>query len=118
MSAKNAPQGGIVARKRTVNEVYRERNLAVISHAVALHANGQNAGWHVPEDDWPVVWFEIPTTFDPVREYEQVGHHVQPFNEPLLDRSSLPRRAPPGGYDGHTRADRLNRLTEYISSES
>ena len=100
--------------KRTTDEVYRERNLVVMALAVRVHNGGGYAGWHRPEpDEWPVVWLRLPLPGDRSDEC-QVGHHVQPFNVPLLDLSPLPNEGPPNGYDGHTRNDRLNRLTDYI----
>jgi len=106
-----------MAAEKTKNEVYRERNLLAMALATRIHNGGGYAGWHYPGDgEWPVVWFRPPTpgTHD---SGGQVGHHVPPFNEPLLELSPLPIDTPPGGYDGHTRRDRLNRLTDYIRYE-
>lgn len=107
-----------MSRKKSKNEVYRERNLLAMALAVRLHNAGGYAGWHRPEEgEWPVVWFRLPTpgTHD---TGGQVGHHVQPFNVPLLELSPLPNTEPPNGYDGHTRRDRLNRLTDYTRYEA
>lgn len=95
--------------EKSIEEVYRGRNLLAISHAAVMAGTEYPAGWHHPDDDWPVVWFEIPTETGT----RQVGHHVPEFNVPLLERSRLPEAEPPGGYDGHTRRDRLNRLTSH-----
>lgn len=102
-----------MARKKTIDDVYRERNLLVMALATRIHNGGGYAGWHFPsEGEWPVVWVRLPTPGSGGQP-RQVGHHVQPFNEPLLELSPLPNESPPNGYDGHTRRDRLNRLTDY-----
>lgn len=101
-----------------IDSVYEDRNLAAMAFA-ALIAAGTDpeppvpAGWYVPGDDgyddWPVVWF-IP---DP--DVGQVSYHVPPEDREILDESPVPNREPPGGYDGHTKADVHDRLRRFIT---
>jgi hypothetical protein len=105
---------------KSIDEVYRGRNLLAIAHATQVYRNGGKAGYHTDStgrDGWPVVWFEALTDTDAesAESYKQVGHHVRPGDVTLLRQSPLPEERPPGGYDGHTRTERLNRLTEYIT---
>lgn len=105
---------------KSKDQVYHGRNLLAIAHAAQVYRDGEKAGYHTEatgEDGWPVVWFEvlIDTPKDSDDAYKQVGHHVPPGDMALLRQSPLPERRPPGGYDGHNRTERLNRLTEYIT---
>jgi len=105
--------------RKSKDEVYRERNLLAIASAVLVWANGGEAGWHMDStgcDGWPIVWFQLPTGGDP--PFKQLGHHVRPSSRALLEQSPLPETRPPGGYDGHTRKDRLNRMVSYIGLDS
>jgi hypothetical protein len=86
---------------KTIEQVYRERNLYAIAFAVVMgETAGIDAGYYYHESSWPVVWVDDGTT--------QAGVHVRPGCGLLLEQSPLRNRAPPDGYDGHGRADRLN----------
>lgn len=91
---------------KTKDQIYRGRNLATILAAVRFKGDGGKAGWYRDGGDWPVVWMEL--------DEGQVGVHIRPEGTILLEQSILPNKEPPGGYDGHTRAERLNRMTEHI----
>lgn len=105
---------------KTKDQVYRGRNLLAIAHATQVYRNGGKAGYHTEatgKDGWPVVWFEVlvDASKNSDNACQQVGHHVRPGDMTLLRQSPLPERRPPGGYDGHDRTERLNRLTKYIT---
>ena len=102
---------------KSLDEVYRERNLLAVALASTFRSSAGpgRAGWYrdpMDKHEWPVVWSELPTRHGPV----QTGVHVPAFMIPLLEQSVIPRTEPPGGYDGHTRVDRLNRYVNYIDS--
>lgn len=89
--------------------IYRDRNLAALSLAVDRQRLGGDAGWYHSEDeetDYPVVWAVLPTG--------QVSWHVTPDFLDVLDESILPERTPPGGYDGHDRELKNERLAYHI----
>ena len=103
---------------KTQDQLYRERSLLAIALASTFRSSAgpDRAGWYYDEDNrhgWPVVWSELPTH----EGYVQAGVHVRPELCALLDQSVIPRASPPGGYDGHSRVDRLNRYVNYIESD-
>jgi len=99
-----------MASEKTKAQVYRERNLYAIGFAMLMaRPPGVGAGFYWDDSEWPVVWVDDGTT--------QAGVHVPPSYELLLEQSMLRNRAPPGGYDGHTRADRMNYVLSVIVGE-
>ena len=101
---------GAMTSEKTKAQVYRERNLYAVAFAVLMHqSTDADAGYYCHNSDWPVVWVDDGAT--------QAGVHVLPEYSPLLDQSPLKNRAPPGGYDGHTRADRLNYVLSVVEGE-
>lgn len=106
---------GTVSRRKTRGQLYRERNVYATGLAVFVRRvyGGGAGGWYRdPENKhgWPVVWIVLPDD----NGTGQAGVHVHPSMIPLLESSILPNTPPPGGYDGHTRIDRLNRMATHI----
>lgn len=102
---------------KSKQQVYRERNLYAIALAVTCHKQFDTGGWYYDEGDWPVVWSEVPIDLGRgIVNWSQNGVHVPPHMGPLLEESALPNQPPEGGYDGHDRTQRLNRLSGYIKT--
>jgi len=102
---------------KTQDQLYRERNLLAVALASTFRSSAGpgRVGWYWDSNnkhDWPVVWVDLPTPDGPA----QAGVHVRPEMCVLLDVSVIPNARPPGGYDGHSRTDRLNRYVNYIAS--
>jgi len=94
---------------KTKSQVYRERNMYAATVAVmAASVDGFDSGYYFSDGRWPVVWLQ--------HDDSQAGVHVPPHMESLLDASPLEKRGPPGGYDGHSRRDRLNYLIELVEN--
>lgn len=105
-----------MTEEKTVQEIYRDRNLLAAAISVMAYRLESSptfqeyaGGWTDPDaddadaDEWAIVWA--------VLEGEQVSWHV-PRN--LVEDIDLPNR--PHDYDGHTRAEKNNRLEDYIST--
>lgn len=95
------------------DRAYRTRNYTAIAFAsvVADLYGATAAGWRYDPTDhsgWPVVFIES--------ERGQIGWHVPPDLEPILEDSTIPNRDPSGGYDEHSRHDRLERLWQIAVS--
>jgi len=104
--------------KHEKDKFARERNLL----AVALAArNSGFGGYYFAEDsdDYPVVWAELPNLGEDVDERFdrderlQVSWHVDPTVAELVE-SELPNEEPPRGWDGHDRAEKNQRLVEFV----
>jgi hypothetical protein len=94
---------------KTIDQVYRERNMYATAVAIMAGSLGRfDSGYYRDQNDWPVVWLQDGD--------DQAGVHVHTQLWPLLEASPLENRGPPGGYDGHSRKDRLNYLMGLIES--
>lgn len=92
------------------DRLYRDRNLLAVAFAVWLHDAGYDAGYYLDDSPWPVVWIQLPAATPP---RPTCGYHVPPCHAAMLEASPLPNA--PYEYDGHTRAERNNRLLSFIS---
>jgi len=92
---------------------YADRNLLAVAYAVEIGRGGDwgSAGWYFPDDErdpWPVVWAETV--------HKQQSWHVKPEFEDLLAESPLDECVPTNGWDGHTRAEKNQRLIRQIAA--
>ncbi|WP_435349006.1 hypothetical protein [Haloarchaeobius sp. HRN-SO-5] len=87
----------------TSQKAYEDRNLLALTLAVTRKRIGCDAGYYYhDESDWPVVWTVLPAG--------QVSWHVPPEFEQHLAESCLDAETPVGGYDGHDRRLKNDRL--------
>lgn len=99
--------------EKGISAVYNDRNLLAVTLADLLSADTTSeidAGWYLDPhtDGWPVVWVDLPTG--------QASWHVPPERRSLLERSTLNNDVPDGGYDRHTRDQKNERLSEYLTA--
>lgn len=94
------------------HSIYKVRNYTAIALASVIKENTHEyqGGWYYDNGDkYPVVFVETSGG-----DGLQIGWHVTPNREPMLEKSPLPNRGPIGGYDGHSNDDRLRRLQHLI----
>ena len=89
-------------------ELYTDRNLAVLLALKEFQENGGEVGWKEADDtdsDWVIVWAKLPEG--------QVGWHIprQDLNcMGWLEKKHIE-------YDGHTTVDKFQRLINYLEEE-
>lgn len=95
---------------KTIDEVYRDRNLLAFGFCVLAAAAGYDAGWYEApdtdtddaDDEWIVVWAELPTGL--------VSWHVP--RDVVLGLPGLGNEGVV--YDGHDRAEKNARLGKFL----
>jgi hypothetical protein len=110
---ENLGEEAVDELKKQTERAYADRNLLAVAYAVEIGRGGNwgSAGYYYPDDErdpWPVVWAETV--------HEQQSWHVKPEFKDLLAESPLDECEPTNGFDGHTRADKNNRLTRQIAA--
>lgn len=103
-----------MTEEKTLEEVYRDRNLLAVAFATLVQELGvpdpdpyYSAGWTGPAPDdadaeeWAIVWARL--------KGDLVSWHVP---RELAERSDLRRR--PHDYDGHSREEKNDRLTRFF----
>ena len=108
-AARGAAKGLVEALDEgAADQAYRDRNLLAIAFAIERHELGCDAGYYDDETDtdYPVVWTTLPTG--------QVSWHVTPEFRDVLETSPLPETEPIGGYDGHDRELKNDRVATHI----
>lgn len=94
------------------DDVYLDRNLLAIAHAVehVRHHGDKVGGYYIDHSEegngWPVVWVD--------GGYGQRSWHVAPSLTYLLEDSILDESEPAGGYDGHDRPTKNERLVQAV----
>lgn len=94
------------------DDVYLDRNLLAIAHAAErVRHHGDKAGGYYYDhsedgEGWPVVWVD--------GEHDQRSWHVEPALTYVLEDSVLDESEPSGGYDGHDRVTKNERLVQAV----
>lgn len=94
-----------------LDRAYRDRNLLAIAYAVEVDRGedyGSGGFYYHDEEEFPVVWVQ--------NVHDQQSWHVHPEFEDLLDDSPLEESEPTGGYDGHSREEKNQRLVRQVAS--
>ncbi|WP_435318482.1 hypothetical protein [Haloarchaeobius sp. TZWSO28] len=92
-----------VVDESSAQTAYEDRNLLALSMAVNRKRIGCDAGYYYHDGtDWPVVWVVLPTG--------QASWHLPPDFERYLAESCLEEETPIGGFDGHDRRMKNDRL--------
>ncbi|MFC6953532.1 hypothetical protein [Halorubellus litoreus] len=89
------------------DRAYADRNRMALAWAVDRHRMGCDAGYYDDdtETEYPVVWVVLPTG--------QVSWHITPDLRDELEASRLHEQEPVGGYDGHDRDLKNQRIVRH-----
>lgn len=99
---------GVAEEVDASERAYEDRNALAVAFVVERRRMGCDAGYYDDDSgkDWPVVWATLPTG--------QVSWHLPPEWRETLE-NELPKVEPVGGYDGHDRELKNERLVEHAS---
>ncbi len=110
-AASNGLARGFAKAEASLDEVYADRNLLAIAYATEVERGddyGTGGYYYHDDEEYPVVWAQTI--------HDQQSWHVHPEFEDLLVDSPLEESEPTGGYDGHSRDEKRQRLVRQVAA--
>lgn len=104
-------RAAVTALQEQKEQAYQDRNLLAIAYATEIDRgeSWMEGGYYYHDDEeFPVVWAETVIG--------QQSWHVTPEFEELLADSPLEESEPTNGYDGHSRAEKNQRLVQQVAA--
>lgn len=114
--ARGAAAGAVGAISDRANaevekqKAYRDRNLLALAFA---RARLPRAGYYYEDEsaEYPVVWALLPSKGE--GSSGQVSWHIEPELVDVVEEGLI-NQEPPGGFDGHSREEKNQRLANWV----